>query len=617
MPSYLRRFLLFIVALGAAILMGTTAQPSWGQGNLPWPPLTLLQDQRTPSDRSQRNVTANNVAVNYVRLDGRNLFLVSAGTLDREDSWQPQSTPLQERIRTIENTLNDFVRSEFEPDSLTVDYRFLNGLPVLYANDLPLVTVTDQDAAFYGRELEIHAQELVGVLKPALIRAKEERSPQFLQRQALIAGMIVLATLGGSVIIWAWQRRLQRQGDWLAAEEQKLEELSQKWAELTDEEQQQSLDLESVTEAKRTGLGPRDAEGEGTGQGETEAIAPIGPGQTTLLNTAQSRAEKRRLYAWNEVRRRIVQLLQVLLWGTGVYLILGLFPQTRFLQLIFQVGVQVPLQLLLIAIGTYLLIRISAVVISRVLWELEDSRLLSPEASKRLVLRISTFSQVLKRISALLLILAGLLLSLTVIGIPVGPILAGAGIFGLAISFASQSVIKDAINGMLILLEDQYGVGDVIEVGSLAGLVENMDLRITQLRDAEGCLITIPNGEIRAVKNKSKEWSRVDLNIPVPYGENLPQVMRLVESVAVRLSQDFHWQGLILEPPQLMGVDDFSDRGVILKVWIKTQPLKQWDVAREYRRRLKAAFDQKGIQIAIPQRDLWVQSFPVDRSELQ
>ena len=130
----------------------------------------------------------------------------------------------------------------------------------------------------------------------------------------------------------------------------------------------------------------------------------------------------------------------------------------------------------------------------------------------------------------------------------------------------------------------------------------------TMLRNVEGALITIPNGDIRAVKNLSKNWSRADIHVPIAYRTNLMKAMQLMDTIAGEMTQEPEWKDIILEPPQLMGADDFGDRGVIVRLWIKTLPLEQWKVAREYRRRLKLAFDQAEIPLPLPQQVLWVQS---------
>ncbi|NJL22608.1 MAG: mechanosensitive ion channel family protein [Leptolyngbyaceae cyanobacterium SM1_3_5] len=312
--------------------------------------------------------------------------------------------------------------------------------------------------------------------------------------------------------------------------------------------------------------------------------------------------------ALSKIQRRLLQLGQIATWGGGGLLILGLFPFSRRWQPIAINLVQIPLKILAIAFGTYLAIRFSGVLVDRLFLLLQDSTSIAPEASQRLALRFSTISRVGKSIIAVFLLGLGVIIALSVINVQVGPLLAGAGIIGLAISFASQSLIKDILNGFFILLEDQYGVGDVIIVGEVSGFVENMNLRITQLRNEEGRLITIPNSAIAIVQNLSKEWSRVDLRVDVAYSADLDQALALIEKIAQDMSRDHPWSDLILEPPLLLGVDELDNAGATVRLWIKTQPLKQWEVAREYRRRLKVAFDKAGIPFGIPQQALMLHS---------
>jgi small conductance mechanosensitive channel len=181
------------------------------------------------------------------------------------------------------------------------------------------------------------------------------------------------------------------------------------------------------------------------------------------------------------------------------------------------------------------------------------------------------------------------------------PLLAGAGIIGLAISFAAQGLIKDIINGFLIILEDQYAVGDVIVIGDLGGLVESMNLRVTQIRNNEGQLITIPNSAISIVQNLSKEWARVDLSIRIAYDTNPDQALDVLRKLGQEIYQEQIWREKIIEPPEVLGIDDLQHSGMLIRIWIKTQPLQQWSVAREFRRRLKLVLEQENIAIGIPQ----------------
>lgn len=573
-------------------LLSALIPPTLAQGSIfNLPGLNLQQPNLFSPSPPISNIDAS-IDVEAVRLDGHQLFLVTALAIEMDEAAESPGMilPIHERVQEIEMSLNRFVQSEFNPETLRINYQILNGLPVIYANDRLLVTVTDQDAKIYGVEPKERAEELIPILKSALIRAKRERQPEFIKKQAILALQSLIGIIGLSLCFYYLQRRLKQQGQILLlpgsmhyevpvtadkADKMESSEISESQDRLT------SIDsLENCPESE-------------------------------VIPFAQQQASNRQKIHINEIQRRFLQIAQFSLWGGGIYQVLGLFAQTRSIQYVVLMGIRIPLLVFVVGIGTYMTIRLSAVLISRIMWAIEDNHLRTPAASKRLVLRISTFSQVLKRISALVLVVCGVLTSLAIMGIPIAPILAGAGILGLGISFASQSVIKDVINGILILLEDQYGVGDVIVVGDLGGLVENMDLRITQLRDTEGSLITIPNGEIRAVKNLSKEWSRVDLNVLIAYNTDLNQALQIIESTALKMSRDSHWRTAIVEPPEVLGVDDFGERGIVIKIWIKTQPLKQWSVAREYRRRLKNAFDRVGIVIPLPQRELWFQTSPL------
>jgi small conductance mechanosensitive channel len=223
---------------------------------------------------------------------------------------------------------------------------------------------------------------------------------------------------------------------------------------------------------------------------------------------------------------------------------------------------------------------------------------------QRLDLRLSTVSQVLRNVTAIVLVSLGFLAILSRLGFDLIPLLAGAGIVGIAISFAAQGLIKDIINGFLIVLEDQYAVGDVIIVGQLGGLVENMNLRITQVRNNEGQLITIPNSAISVVQNLSKDWARVDLSIEVAFDSDPDYVLDVLRKLSQEIYQEEDWRSKIIEPPDVLGIDGLQHSGMLIRIWIKTQPLQQWSVAREFRRRLKLVMTKENIAIGIPQQEL-------------
>ncbi len=180
------------------------------------------------------------------------------------------------------------------------------------------------------------------------------------------------------------------------------------------------------------------------------------------------------------------------------------------------------------------------------------------------------------------------------------------GFLSFALSLASQDLLKDLIAGLLIFWEDQYAIGDVIIVEGQGGLVETITLRVTQLRNLDGELITIPNRNILMVRNLSSEWSRVNYAIEVSYDADIDQVMQVMAKIGQELYDDPQWQEPILEAPEILGIDEISHKGILIRLIIKTQPLQQWSVAREFRRRLKNVFDQQGIRVGMPQQKMYI-----------
>lgn len=187
----------------------------------------------------------------------------------------------------------------------------------------------------------------------------------------------------------------------------------------------------------------------------------------------------------------------------------------------------------------------------------------------------------------------------------IGPLLATVGILGLAVSFGAQSLVKDVITGGFILMEGQYAIGDVIRVKDQAGLVEKITLRTTVMRDINGIVHIVPNGEITMVSNMTKQWSRAVLDIGVAYKEDVDRVMEVLADIGRELREDEEWGPLIMEDVEIAGVDAFGDSAVVIRVLVKTLPLKQWNVARQFRRRIKIRFDQEGIEIPFPHQTVY------------
>lgn len=467
-----------------------------------------------------------------------------------------QKSDLPDRISSIEQRLNDVSSLYFKQNSSPLKIRSSKdgNLPNIYINvgnrEVRLMSVTAPDADLQGVDLDTRTQQLIEQLEQGLNQAKQERQLPYIIAQGKLAAAIFLAMLIASIALYQWERRSKHS--------------------------KKPLD----------------------------SISPNQPISTQLTQQQQ----------WNlkEVQHRLTQLAQASILGGGSLFVLGLFPYTRMFQVLIITSLQIPVQLCIIGLGTYVIIRLSYALIERFACAFTGNSLLSLEANQRLQLRVSTISGVTKGIVTVAWIGVGILVTLMALGVNIGPLLAGAGLVGVALSLASQNLIKDAINGFFIILEDQYALGDVIAVDTVSGFVETMNLRITQLRDSEGRLITIPNSQIKIVANLSSSWSRADLNIPVAYNADVDKALEVINYVAQEMTQDVLWQKLILDKPQVLGVDDFGIRGLIIRVWIKTEPLKQWLVAREYRRRLKIALDEAGISIPMPHQEVWFKDLPVN-----
>jgi small-conductance mechanosensitive channel len=260
-------------------------------------------------------------------------------------------------------------------------------------------------------------------------------------------------------------------------------------------------------------------------------------------------------------------------------------------------------RIVVIVVGAFVSSRLVRFLTKRIEQTVEDE---DPTTVSEREKRAQTLGKIIRHTWTVLVAIVALMMVLNEVGMEIGPILAGAGIAGLAIGFGAQTLVKDVINGFFILLENNFRVGDVIKVGDVAGLVERMSLRVTVLRDLEGKVHVIPNGSIDIVTNMTKEWSRVMLNVGVAYKEDVNQVMNVLKEVGDGLYQDPEFSPLIMEPLEILGVDDFADSSVVIKIIMKTQPLKQWAVGRELRRRIKMTFDEKGIEIPFPHRTVYM-----------
>ncbi len=215
--------------------------------------------------------------------------------------------------------------------------------------------------------------------------------------------------------------------------------------------------------------------------------------------------------------------------------------------------------------------------------------------------RENTLIQIFSTTVKIAIITISLLMILQEFGLEIGPILAAAGIVGLAFGFGGQYLIRDIISGLFIILENQYRIGDVVDFDNASGLVEQISLRKTTLRDMDGTVHHIPHGEIKKVSNLTKDFSRVNLNLGISYNADLEHVISVVNQTGNSIAEDPQYKEFVIAAPQFLRVDEFADSSIIIKIIGETIPLKQWEVAGELRKRLKIAFDKEGIEIPFPQ----------------
>lgn len=220
--------------------------------------------------------------------------------------------------------------------------------------------------------------------------------------------------------------------------------------------------------------------------------------------------------------------------------------------------------------------------------------------------RGQTLAQLLRTVGRAVVIIVAGLLTLDLF-IEIGPLLAGAGILGLAVSFGAQSLVKDILSGFFILLEDQFAIGDIIEAGGKGGVVEKMTLRVVVLRDLEGVRHVIPNSEIRVVSNRTRGWARAVVDVGVAYGTDVDRALAVVRDEVAGFAADPAWHQKFDGAPDVVGVESLADSAVLIRVLLRTQPGNQWEVGREFRRRVKKRLDAEGIEIPFPQRKVHVQ----------
>ncbi|WP_239112195.1 mechanosensitive ion channel family protein [Halomicronema sp. CCY15110] len=524
------------------------------------------------------------VAAVHSPITGDVLFEVAAPTVyDRSTLANIPANAVERRAEEVNARIQRAVLRRRDPPmdlaTLTVGLAKLNDVDVIvtrdehYTQPLVLVTVTESDADYQGVPIQELGEDWTEILSEELRNGIQQLSPEQFRRDAwqAIAVLLGLITITGIVAaLKFWVRRHQRH-------------LHKRKKALSTPP---SVDV------------PVDPQ-------QTSMASPS-PGQQNIQNRTHFLEHLNEVWTLDR-RLNFLGFLQwllfwlvVLVWYLGIY---QLFRQFPYLERFSAGLVGKPIQLLGVWFVTGLVIRIMRRLIDRFTTEREGfdfGDLLTFGDLQRRQLRISTIAGAAKGLITILLMSIGLLLALSVLGVPTGSVVAIGGIFGLAVSFGSQSLVKDLVNGFLILAEDQFAIGDVIDLGDAAGLVENLNLRVTQLRSSDGELVTIPNSAISQVKNLTRSWSRVNFSIDVAYQTDPAKALQILKELSQVFYNDPAWQDKMLAPPDVLGIDEVSHRGMAITIWIQTKPLQQWAVGREYRLRVRQALAEHGIDIGTP-----------------
>jgi len=523
------------------------------------------------------NASSNQSSIIYapITLDGREIVHIAARKGTSNNLNQNTISPLDIRVEMYEENLSQILAEGFNPKTLYVTPAQNKQQTVILVGDTgklkrrKLMSVTELDAQLHGLSVTDLAGEYSKNIRPTLIEAFQERQPASIQRKffnslGILAGIILLTAL-----LIFYYRSFGKKGERLQQEEPLLSD---------------------------SGI-------------DSENAASEAEEDEQMMEYCQQKVIWQRKLNINKLKRWILVISLFLLWVSGLAAITGMFPYTRWLQ---DWLLTKPL-LLAIILSTILGIKASDVIIDFLFRKILDKESQKPHVSARRISRLTTFSNVIKGAITFIWMVLGILWFLEKLHIPIIPILAGAGIVGFAVSFSSQNLIRDIINGIIMLWEDQFIIGDLINVSGTVGVVEHVNLRMTQLRQANGILSTISNSSISTVHNLTKDWSRIVFTVDISPEADIDKALGIVRETACGMQTDEEWKDSVIDPVNVLGVNNISSNGIEIMLWFKTEPGTQFALAREFRRRLKHAFDRENIDIGIPQNSLKLKDSPALR----
>ncbi|MEO9170043.1 MAG: mechanosensitive ion channel family protein [Candidatus Baltobacteraceae bacterium] len=483
--------------------------------------------------------------------------------------------PIDVRLLYIQNAISQILAQKdgsnnpgtvYDPHTFKIAVDRVGHQETLVATDgthpdeIPILTITSADAQYAHVSAETLAQEWRPLLQSALVAALEKRQPaeirSNLERLRRAAAILAVATLFGIAI---WMLLRGRGNELKRALDARKEQAESSGADT------QTVAANPTRERRRL-----------------LAIALLAAGPDQELQRVRALCG-------------LVQWVLAAAWASTITWALLLFPQTTGLG---QSIVRVSINVAFIWVGAGLLNKILDLVIDRFA-QAYAHRGLSNETRARHLLRAPTISRSLGEFKGFIIVFIAMLATLSALGIPIASVVTIGGIAALAIGFAAQSLVRDVLNGFLVLIEDQYVVGDYVMIGDYNGVVENLTLRVVQIRDGRGNLVTIPHSAVSQVVNASRAWSRIDFRIPIDARADLNKAISTLRSVLEALGKDRAWKSAILEPVEWIGVETPSKNGVVLRAAIRTEPLRQFDVGRAITQRVCEAFEREGIALGV------------------
>ncbi|MEO1123117.1 MAG: mechanosensitive ion channel family protein [Cyanobacteria bacterium J06639_16] len=556
-------------------------------------------------------------------LDGKGLFQIAAPTVTDRQNLGPDDFPVEVRVQSVEallqieidrfhNNVLKRLANQFQlwntgwsaPRSAEVIISTLNKRPIIQikssdrSRPLTIITVTQTDVDFYSETPKVLLAEWRDIIQGEIEEIEQLSSLEAVRRGLQQSLTIFIGVIGVTGVLGFLH--------WLAGRNRRILQ------------RQRETEAEVSTESKHSPPLPDKA---GAQPDNGDQPVDISPGLNSLPpDESQSSSKLSGLLAersrFLEILNKepplarklnVLRFLQWLLVWLGVFVwycsLIGLTYTLPIITSWRNTLLSEPFKILLIWFAVNLALRINRTLAYRFTQVSQGTAATFSSETQRKSLRANTIGGAFRGLASVLIVLSGLLLTLSTVGLSSRSVLAWGAVLGLAISFGAQSLIKDVVNGCLILFEDQFAVGDIIALGTMSGLVEEMSLRSTRLRDPEGQLITIPNGNIAEVRNLTRVWSRVDFTIEVAYDNDPDKVLALLNNVAQEMYTLSEWREKMPDPPEVLGIDQLSHSGILVRVWLKTAPLQQWVVGREYRLRVRRAFETHGITIGRPQ---WV-----------